>query len=85
MVKACPTEYFPSDHSVTLEEGKEYLYCQCGLSKNQPFCDGSHEGTSFEPLKFTAAQKRCFLCLCKRTRNPPYCDNTHKRKNLLDF
>lgn len=23
-------------------------------SKNQPFCDGSHNGTSFQPLKYTA-------------------------------
>ncbi len=23
--------------------------CQCGLSKNQPFCDGSHRLTQDEP------------------------------------
>jgi len=41
---------------VKLEVGKEYYYCACGLSKNQPFCDGSHTGTSFTPKAFTAKQ-----------------------------
>jgi len=27
---------------VTLEAGKKYAWCSCGLSENQPFCDGSH-------------------------------------------
>ena len=29
---------------VTLEAGKDYWWCACGQSKNQPFCDGSHKG-----------------------------------------
>ena len=33
-----------SPAKVTLEEGKDYWYCTCGLSANQPFCDGSHKG-----------------------------------------
>ena len=50
------------------------------LSKNQPFCDGSHEGTKFTPIKFTAKnQKMSLICGCKRN-NPqsgPYCDGNH--------
>ena len=33
---------------VNLEEGKKYFWCACGLSKNQPFCDGSHKDTDFK-------------------------------------
>ena len=36
-----------------LEKDKDYYYCACGKSKNQPFCDGSHTGSKFTPIKIT--------------------------------
>ena len=33
---------------VEVESGKDYWWCACGLSKNQPFCDGSHKLTKPE-------------------------------------
>ncbi len=61
-----------------VEAGQTYFWCACGLSKNQPFCDGSHKGSEFSPLTFTAAEtRRLFFCACKQTSNPPYCDSTH--------
>ncbi|HVT82882.1 MAG TPA: CDGSH iron-sulfur domain-containing protein [Phycisphaerae bacterium] len=56
-----------------------YSWCACGLSKSQPFCDGSHEGTGIQPIDFTITEtKRYALCTCKHTRNPPMCDSSHK-------
>jgi CDGSH-type Zn-finger protein len=64
---------------VALEAGKDYWYCTCGLSANQPFCDGSHKGTSLAPKKFTAEKDGdAWLCRCKHTANAPYCDGSHK-------
>jgi len=65
---------------VTLKKGEEYYFCVCGASKNQPFCDGSHAGTSFKPKAFTAEEDGdAYLCACKHTVNVPFCDGTHKQ------
>lgn len=65
--------------NVMLEKGKEYAFCRCGRSSDQPFCDGSHQGTGFTPLIFTAEQGgEAYLCQCKQTGNAPYCDGTHQ-------
>lgn len=64
--------------SVALEAGKDYFYCTCGRSDDQPFCDGSHQGTSFTPMKFQVEKSgKAALCRCKRTADPPYCDGSH--------
>jgi len=65
---------------IELEEGESYHWCRCGRSKNQPFCDGSHKGTSLTPLEFKADKSDAgFLCQCKGTANAPFCDGTHAR------
>lgn len=66
-------------YPVEVEAGKTYFWCACGQSKNQPFCDGSHKGTSFTPVKFTAEEtKKAWLCGCKNSAKAPFCDGTHK-------
>ena len=60
------------------DPGTDY-WCACGRSRNQPFCDGSHQGTGFAPVQFTVDErKKLWLCGCKHTRTAPYCDGTHK-------
>lgn len=73
-----PVVAFNKPIGVELEAGKKYHFCRCGRSGNQPFCDGSHKGTGFTPLPFTAeADGKSFLCRCKQTGNAPYCDGSH--------
>jgi CDGSH-type Zn-finger protein len=63
---------------VSLEAGKDYWWCACGRSAKQPFCDGSHKGTSFQPHRFVAELSGTFnLCGCKSTDDRPNCDGTH--------
>jgi CDGSH-type Zn-finger protein len=63
---------------VTLEPGT-FLWCACGKSSSQPFCDGTHRGTKFTPVFFKVPEKKeAWLCQCKHTGNAPYCDGTHK-------
>jgi CDGSH-type Zn-finger protein len=62
-----------------LEPGT-YYWCACGLSEDQPKCDGSHKGTDFVPVEFTIEEKKKYaLCLCKNTETQPFCDGTHKK------
>ena len=64
-------------YAMELDSG-DYWWCSCGKSKNQPFCDGSHKGSTFTPLKFTLAEKtKVWLCGCKHSAKAPFCDGTH--------
>ncbi|HMA98625.1 MAG TPA: CDGSH iron-sulfur domain-containing protein, partial [Wenzhouxiangella sp.] len=65
---------------VSLEKGKEYAFCRCGRSSDQPFCDGSHKGTGITPKVFTADKDEdAYLCRCKQTGDEPFCDGSHKQ------
>ena len=84
MSKNVPIIAAKSPAKVTLEAGKDYYWCQCGRSKSQPFCDGSHAGTDITPLKFTTDKDEdVALCQCKSSANGPFCDGSHTR--LGDF
>lgn len=74
-----PTIAAKAPIGVELEAGKSYYWCSCGNSSNQPFCDGSHKGTSFTPEKVVVEEtKKYYLCACKQTANAPFCDGAHK-------
>ena len=65
---------------VEVEAGKSYFWCACGKSAKQPFCDGSHSGTDFTPVKYDAEKSgKVFFCGCKATANQPMCDGTHNK------
>jgi len=65
-------------YQVELTEGKPYFWCACGLSKRQPYCDGSHKGSGIEPVRFVAESSGVFnLCGCKMSDDKPFCDGQH--------
>jgi len=68
----------PEPAQVELEPNVTYLFCQCGFSKNQPFCDGSHHGSKFKPKPFEVKRKtKARLCNCKHSKTSPFCDDSH--------
>lgn len=65
---------------IVLEAGKKYWWCSCGRSATQPFCDGSHKSTGFEPRPIEPAETaKVWLCQCKASAKAPFCDGMHNR------
>ena len=65
---------------VMVEAGKTYWWCSCGRSKTQPFCDESHQRTSYSPVEYKAEKSEdVWFCSCKRTNKKPICDGSHKK------
>ena len=75
-----PVRASDTPFNINVEAGKTYFWCACGRSSNQPFCDGSHKGSEFTPVKYqAAASKEVYFCGCKQTGNQPLCDGSHNR------
>jgi len=74
-----PVRASDTPFAVDVESGTAYWWCACGKSQSQPFCDGSHKGSDFSPVKYTAEEtKTVYFCGCKATKKPPLCDGSHK-------
>ena len=69
--------YFP--WNIYLEQGKNYRWCSCGASWNEPFCDHKcHlQATRNRPILFACNQSGYYkLCSCKQSANAPFCNST---------
>jgi CDGSH-type Zn-finger protein len=68
----------PGPYRINLKSRKRYLWCACGRSGKQPLCDASHEGSTYVPISYQAAEDiTVAFCGCKFSNNPPFCDGTH--------
>jgi CDGSH-type Zn-finger protein len=85
MIKNLPEIAARSPFKITVEAGKKYFWCSCGLSKSQPFCDGSHktyknpDGSSMmKSVIYEASEnKTVYFCGCKHSKKGIFCDGSH--------
>ena len=69
-----------SPFPIAVTGGKTYYWCACGLSKSQPFCDGSHRGSGLTPTPYMAEKdETVYFCGCKRSAKGALCDGSHKK------
>jgi CDGSH iron-sulfur domain-containing protein 3 len=79
MSESLPVVAQKGSYKIEVEAGKAYWWCACGKSGKQPFCDGSHKGSSFAPTKFEATESGIVsFCGCKHSNNGVRCDGSHK-------
>lgn len=67
-------------YALTVKTGAKYSFCACGLSKNPPYCDGSHKAVGKQPYRVTFEEdKKIYACGCHKSQKRPFCDGTHKK------
>ena len=66
--------------AVEVEAGKNYWWCACGARKKQPFCDGSHKGSSFTPMNGRRTNRSGVLLRLQADRERSRCATARKRR-----
>jgi glutamate synthase domain-containing protein 2 len=74
------TKWQDKPFAVDVSDGDTKAFCMCGLSKNGPFCDGSHKTTNITPKVISFEEdKTLYICGCQQSANRPFCDGTHAK------
>lgn len=71
--------YYP--YNSYLEKGKVYLFCTCGASAKNPWCDSycNKMTTRLRPIYFNVTESGYYkMCNCKQSSNSPFCNGTHR-------
>jgi len=61
-----------------VKAGESYWWCSRGKSQNQPFCDGSHNGTEFAPLEFKPEEDGGMDLRLQEISMRAKCDGSHE-------
>jgi len=67
-------------YAVNCEANKKYLWCSCGMSNTQPWCNDKCERLpGYRPIAFIPRYTQTYkLCGCKHGEFAPLCDGSHK-------
>ena len=62
------------------EQPGRKAWCACGLSKNQPYCDGAHAAVGMRPMIVQLDEPaKVAWCGCKHSAKAPFCDGSHNK------
>ncbi|MBL6665335.1 MAG: CDGSH iron-sulfur domain-containing protein [Rickettsiales bacterium] len=86
MTISLPVNSQNASYKVEVKEGQKYVWCSCGLSNKQPFCDGQHKqhknpnGTPImRPVIYEAKKDGIVgFCGCRQSKKGAICDGSHK-------
>lgn len=83
--------YDKKPFKIRVEKYHVYDWCGCGMSHQQPFCDGTHNNRYLKknitgrPVRYIAPEtKDIWFCNCKQTKNKPFCDGTHRSPEIQE-
>jgi CDGSH-type Zn-finger protein len=68
-------------YPVEVQANETIYICQCGHTKNPPYCDGTHnQYPDVQPFPFHSHDESLIhVCGCGRSDNMPFCDGSHSK------